>query len=231
MKSRERTLLLFHILFFIFSIVGFSISYYYSSDQQNPFREFQNLFPGAFSGVIQTLGATIGFVCGRYIYDEYKKPRLEIIGIDELKLPEMPNIKWGRVIVKNGGHTAAENCVGHINISGRYSNGEEIDIKGNVCWSIIRNPYSITINVDSEQTLDIYRIRLLPSDQSKFEVPTEAGWHASPRTTKSINDFPETAQIEIKITSRNAGFCSENYILEFSENSVSMSLPENQHNL
>ena len=205
-------------LLLIWAIVGFAISYY-SSNQQNLFREFQNVFPGAFDGVIQTLGAALGFVVGRYIYDDYKKPILEIEGIDELKGPQQ---KWVRIIVKNRGHTAAENCVGHINISGRFSNGEEIDIKGNVCWSIIGNPNSVIINVDSEHTLDIYRFLIRTPDPNLFEVPTEAGWK-SIRGSISINDFAENAQIEITITSKNAKSCSENYILEFKVYSVSIS--------
>jgi hypothetical protein len=132
-------------------------------------RTINEIFPGAFSAVITALGGAVGFVLGRYIYDQYQKPVLQIIRTDELATPDH---RWWRVIVKNKGRTGAEYCTGNVHIFGIDSKGNKIDIKGSVCWSILTNPSTLSINVGDEQALDVYRV-VIP--QSIFQTPTEMG--------------------------------------------------------
>jgi hypothetical protein len=180
-------------------------------------RMINELFPGAFSAIITALGGAVGFVVGRYLYDAYRKPVLEIIRADELVTPDH---RWWRIIVKNKGRTGAEYCTGNIHIFGTDSRGNELDIKGSICWSIFENPSTLSINVGDEQALDVYRINIA---QSIFQIPTELGWRAV-RGQLQISDFIDPAQINIKIrvTARNAKPCEMTYKLIGQQNNVIM---------
>jgi hypothetical protein len=180
-------------------------------------RDFENMFPEAFRGIVTFLSGALSFAFGRYIYDEYRKPKLEIVRVDPLS---SKYFKTWRVIVKNTGKTAAENCTGSIHLSGKDANGNNVNLEGSVCWSTLDNPNIITLNVEDEQSLDVYSITFA---EATLQFPTEKGW-SSPRASFKLSDFENPAQLRIKIriTAKISKPHEKTYFLRKQENEVIM---------
>jgi len=185
-------------------------------------RYLEDMFPEAFKGIVTVFGGIITYLFGRYLYEEYRKPKLEIVRVDPLSIP---NVKFYRIVVKNTGKTAAENCTGGIHLFGTDIKGNNVDIKGSVCWSILGNPNIITINVEDEQSLEIYRIHRTQPKYWFFEVPTEKGWNfLRLGGVLPLSNFvnPAKLQIEIRITAKNAKPCKKKYSLRKQHNDIIM---------
>jgi len=185
-------------------------------------RDLEDMFPETFKGVATFLSGAFSFVLGRYIYDQYRKPQLKIVRFNELVTSK--HRSW-RVIVRNTGRTAAENSTGSVHLSGTDANGNNVNIKGSVCWSIIDSPSAITINVEDEQSLDIYRVSLHQPKYHFFQIPTEKGWSVQRSDgTISLSAFanPANLKIKIRITAKNAKHCQKTYSLRKEQSNVIM---------
>ena len=180
-------------------------------------HKLEDAFPGAFGAVLTAIAAIIGFVGGRYIYDEIRKPQLEILRTDQLSVGVD---RWWRIIVKNKGLTGAENCTGLIHLSGFDSGRRPIEQRGGVCWSTLGNPSTITLNVEDEQSLDIYRVHQ-HGQQYRFQIPTEKGW-GIPRYTIVLNHLVKPAELllKVRITAKNAKPIDKTYTLEVQSGNV-----------
>jgi len=180
-------------------------------------RGLEDTFPEAFKGVVTFLSGAFSFVLGRYIYDEYRKPKLEIVRVDPLS---QPDFKSWRVIVKNTGKTAAENCTGSIHLLGKDANKNDIDLEGGVCWSTLGNPNIITLNVEDEQSLDVYSVTFA---KAILHFPTEKGWSFY-RASFELSEFQSPAQLKLKIriTAKNARPSEKTYLLKKRENDIIM---------
>ena len=202
---------------FLLEIFGFQVIESFSQSM----RVLEDAFPEAFKGVVTVFGGIITYIIGRVLYERYRRPILEIVRVDPLTIT---NEKYWRVVVKNTGKTAAENCTGSVHLLGKDANGKDVDVKGGVCWSIIDNPNTITINVEDEQALDIYRVHLTQPKFLFFEIPTEKGWGFLRKDgvipISSFTTPPAKLQMRIRITAKNAKRCERIFSLNGQQNDV-----------
>lgn len=190
-------------------------------------QSLANFFPDAVREIVVILSAVITFILGHYLYDKFKEPKLAIIGVSPL---HDPSGDYWRINVKNAGRKAAENCTGSIRLFGHYANGNTVDIRWSVCWSTTDNPRynprKITINVEEEQSLDVYRVTSPQPSIRQFQVPTETGWQfTTVDRTILISNFapPANLQLEVRITAKNARKCEKTFSLKMQRNDVVLS--------
>jgi hypothetical protein len=116
------------------------------------------------------LAGIVAAMCGWVVYDYwFKSPRLRLLsGVDFLQVNE--NL-FCRAEVENFGRTVAENCCGFIHLEGE--NKDTLLIEGSLCWSLLGDPHSISINPGDTACLDICRFNL---KKKELSFPTERGW-------------------------------------------------------
>lgn len=202
----------------VLQLVGFEIIETFSEAMRN----LEGVFPEAFKGAVTVFGGIISFVVGRYLYERYQIPKVEIIKEDTI-ISLNNTVLFHRVIVRNKGRTAAKNCTGSIHLVGKDANGKTVDVSGGVCWSTIGNPGSITINVEDEQALDVYRVNNSQPNFSSFELPTEIGWRAlrlGGILPLTIFSNAADLQFEVKITAENAKPYKKKYCLRKQKNDI-----------
>ena len=108
-------------------------------------------FPEEITPIVLTaIGTILAFLSGHYLYDEYKKPFLELVEFDKLIFPNETH--W-RIKIRNSGRSGAENCCGDVELIGKLPN-IIIKVEGRVCWARISNPESLTVNADDSQFLN-----------------------------------------------------------------------------
>ena len=208
------------LLIYVLEVKGFKVVETFSQFM----RILESLFPKAFEEIVAILGAIFTFIVGRFLYGKLQEPKLEIIGVSPLS---HANEKYWRVIVRNSGRTAAENCTGSVRLFGTYANGNMVDIKWGVCWSPAGNPHIITINVEEEQSLDVYRVATPQPTFQQFQVPTEKGWEFTTNDRNiPLSNFasPANLQLEIHVTAKNAKRCEKIYSLDMQQNDIVMSV-------
>jgi hypothetical protein len=135
-------------------------------------------------------GAVVGGFIRDWVVEKYYRPRLYILGTSVIQ-----GFHY-RIMVKNGGKRAAENCIGMItldaeegdiweppdgyifSIDGPNTNpilrkGYFSPIKGmSLCWSRLGNPENCIINRDTKVTLEFCKV----SVGSHLMIPSESGW-------------------------------------------------------
>lgn len=158
------TIVLVAVIISVSEVFGFGVLDFFAQLM----RDFENMFPEAFRGIVTFLSGALSFAFGRYIYDEYRKPKLEIVRVDPLS---SRFFKTWRVIVKNKGKTAAENCTGSIHLSGKDANGKDINLEGSVCWSTLGNP-RVCVNKSANGQRTILPITVTTkATEKKFDSP------------------------------------------------------------
>ena len=98
-----------------------------------------------------------------------------------------------------------------------------MDVRWGICWSTNGNPYSITLNVEEEQSLDVYKIANPQPGFNQFQVPTEKGWEYSTQdriipTGNFAN--PASLQLEVRVTAKNAKRIERTYSLQMVGNAI-----------
>jgi len=86
---------------------------------------------------------------------------------------------------------------------------------------------NITINVEEEQSLDVYRVATPQPTFQQFQVPTEKGWEFTTNDRNiPLSNFasPANLQLEIHVTAKNAKRCEKIYSLDMQQNDIVMSV-------
>lgn len=198
------------------------------------------------SGIVSGFAAFSGIYFGNRALDSYRNPRLVLDGqraitstginlfvrddnsqrIHGDELGFMIPYSVNRLTIRNNGRNAAENCKGSLRIG---------DFFEKICWSVPAERYTLTLNANSSEFLDVCAIRndslalfneansltwnQLPflefmNEQPQLIAPTEHGWEPiriiRPGPTEVLvtgkNCDPMTLNIDITSQVKN-GIC------------------------
>jgi hypothetical protein len=139
------------------------------------------------------LAGIVVAMCGWVVYDYwFKSPRLRLLaGVDFLQVDE--NL-FCRAKVENFGRTVAENCCGFIHLEGE--NEDILLVEGSLCWSLLGNPHSVSINPGDTASLDICKFDF---KKKEFSFPTERGWSYKLLAREAIGVIPIPGSLFIDI--------------------------------
>jgi hypothetical protein len=168
------------------------------------------------------LGTAFGYFLYQWLKIRYWGPKLKFMRIDPLKVNHfVPFVTYWRIIIKNEGRTGAEECSGNILLQGKNVGGEDICVRGGVCWAapenlyenqapynlssqrILQNPNKVNINVNEERALDIFA-----EAHYTLYIPSELGW-LEMRTIPLLGI--SKLNLEVTVTSKNTRPCTKNY--------------------
>ncbi|MBE9500855.1 MAG: hypothetical protein IMY87_00280 [Chloroflexi bacterium] len=157
------------------------------------------------------IGAALGGFFRDWIAEKYFRPKLYIL--DESLVSGIGFVQH-RILVRNRGRRAAQNCIGMITLDATVKDVSDSQtfsvydpqpiltennftpIEGMpLCWSSLENPEAIVINRDTTQVLELYKA----SGGARIRIPTEKGWNPY-RVGLYGNDYLG----EIRVTSANA---------------------------
>lgn len=167
---------------------------------------------GELKPVIAAVGGLLFSIPIRFFWQSYMAPVLRIKGVERKKF-NPGDIRWeyraNRIIVENGGRSAAKNCKGYIVVE---------EGKERVCWTVSKERPNATINVSDDERLDFCAFyesgppmeTITYNNQeghkekqitiSKLIAPTEEKW-GSPWECRDLDKINEC---KVLITSDNA---------------------------
>ena len=189
--------------------------------------------------ILTSIGTIAAFLSGRYLFEEFKKPYLKIIRFDKLISSDRETF-W-RIKVENTGRSGAENCCGDIELTGRFSNNDELRIEGRVSWARIGNPESLTVNSGDTQFLNVMRtIYHANGNLDYVQFPSENGYASPRRKLRKTNGDWEMLDVMIsrheiqngewnnliKITSCNGAVVKRKFCWEIVDNKLKPNLKD-----
>jgi len=144
-------------------------------------------------GVLWFLAGITVAMCGWVIYDYwFKSPRLRLIS--EADFFQVGENFFSRAKVENSGRTIAQNCHGFIHLVGK--NQDTLLIEGSLCWSLLGNPHSISINPRDVGCLDLCKFDF---KNKEVTFPTERGWSTKLLARGTLGVGPASGPLFIDI--------------------------------